>query len=60
MTKTPHDMLSRAVSGIRGKTLIINLPGSPKAVRESLEFVLPALGHGIGIPTGRVIDCARK
>ena len=60
MTKTPHAMLSRAVSGIRGKTLIINLPGSPKAVRESLEFVLPALGHGIGILTGRVTDCARK
>ena len=60
MTKTPHAMLSRAVSGIRGKTLIINLPGSPKAVRESLEFVLPALGHGIGILTGRATDCARK
>lgn len=60
LTKTPHGMLSRAVSGIRGGTLIINLPGSPKAVRESLEVVLPTLGHGISILTGRDADCARK
>jgi len=44
---TPHAMLSRAVAGIRGQTLIVNLPGSPKAVRENLELVLPALPHGI-------------
>jgi molybdenum cofactor synthesis domain-containing protein len=44
---TPHAMLSRAVAGIRGRTLIINLPGSPKAVRENLETILPALPHGI-------------
>jgi len=50
--KTPHWMLSRAVSGIRGGTLIINLPGSPKAVRESIEAMLPALGHGLDILTG--------
>ena len=60
MTKTPRAMLSRAVSGIRGQTLIINLPGSPKAVRESLEFILPSLNHGLEILTGRAHDCARK
>ncbi len=60
MTKTPHAMLSRAVSGIRGGTLIINLPGSPKAVRESLEFVLPALRHGLDVLRGTAGDCARK
>ena len=46
---TPRAMLSRAVSGIRGKSLIINLPGSPKAVQEALEYVLPVLDHGLGI-----------
>ena len=60
MTKTPRAMLSRAVSGIRGQTLIINLPGSPKAVRESLEFVLPSLRHGLEILLGRAAECARK
>jgi molybdenum cofactor synthesis domain-containing protein len=44
---TPHAMLSRAAAGIRGRTLIVNLPGSPKAVRENLEVILPALPHGI-------------
>jgi molybdenum cofactor synthesis domain-containing protein len=44
---TPHAMLSRAAAGIRGQTLIVNLPGSPKAVRENLEVILPALPHGI-------------
>ena len=46
---TPHAMLSRAVAGIRGRTLIINLPGSPKAVREGLEVLLPVLPHAIGL-----------
>lgn len=60
MTKTPRAMLSRAVSGIRGRTLIINLPGSPKAVRESLEFIMSSLEHGLEILNGRTSDCARK
>lgn len=46
---TPKAMLSRAVSGIRNQTLIINLPGSPKGVKECLEVILPVLPHGIGI-----------
>ncbi len=49
---TPHAMLSRAVAGIRGHTLIINLPGSPKAVRENLETILPALPHGLELLQG--------
>jgi len=49
---TPHAMLSRAVCGIRGRTLIVNLPGSPKAVRENLETILPAIPHGIELLQG--------
>jgi molybdenum cofactor synthesis domain-containing protein len=50
--KTPNAMLSRAVAGIRGRTLIINLPGSPKAVRECLEVILPILPHAIEMMRG--------
>ena len=60
MTITPRAMFSRAVSGIRKRTLIINLPGSPKAVKESLEFLLPNLDHGLGILRGSEGECARK
>ena len=59
MTITKRAMLSRATAGIRGKTLIINLPGSPKAVKESLEYIMDALEHGIEILTGEANNCAR-
>ena len=52
MKITPRAMLSRAASVIRGKTLIINLPGSPKAVRETLSFLIPNLEHGLLILRG--------
>jgi molybdopterin biosynthesis enzyme MoaB len=47
LDKTPHAMLSRAIAGIRGKTLIINLPGSPKGAVENLQTVLPVLTHAV-------------
>lgn len=59
LEKTSRAMLSRAVSGLRGRTLIINLPGSPKGVRECLEAVLPALEHGLSIMKGEAGECAR-
>ena len=59
MSITPRAMFSRAVSGIRKHTLIINLPGSPKAVQEALEFLLPHLGHGLSILRGSEAECAR-
>lgn len=59
MTKTPTAMLSRAAAGMRKKTLIINLPGSPKAVRECLEFLIHPLEHGLEIMLGRTGECAR-
>ena len=57
---TKRAMLSRAVSGIRGNTLIVNLPGSPKACEEALGFILEELRHGIGILLGEEKECARK
>ena len=60
MTITRRAMLSRAESGIRKGTLIVNLPGSPKAVKESLEFILPELSHGLGILRGSEGECARQ
>ena len=58
MRVTPRAMLSRAQAGIRGGTLIVNLPGSPKAAGENLEAVLPALAHGLEMLSGRPADCA--
>lgn len=55
---TPRAMLSRAAAGIRGGTLIVNLPGSPKAAKENLEAVLPALEHGLKMLLGGPADCA--
>jgi molybdenum cofactor synthesis domain-containing protein len=55
---TPHAMLSRAVAGVRGSCLIINLPGSPKGVKENLSTVLPALKHAVSKLNGDISDCA--
>ncbi len=52
LAHTPHAMLSRAIAGIRGQTLIVNLPGSPGAVRDGLYTLLPALPHGLAILKG--------
>lgn len=57
---TKRAMLSRAAAGIRKQTLIVNLPGSPKAVRECLEFIISELTHGVEILVGSARDCARK
>jgi molybdopterin biosynthesis enzyme MoaB len=56
---TPLAMLSRAAAGVRGRTLIINLPGSPKAVRECLEAILPALPHAMETVRGQAAECAQ-
>ena len=60
MTITERGMLSRGQCVIRGKTLILNLPGSVKAVRENLEYILPKIGHGIRILTGDDAECGRE
>lgn len=59
MAVTPRAMLSRAAAGIRGGTLIVNLPGSPKAAKENLESVLPTLDHGLQMLSGEEADCAK-
>ncbi len=56
---TPRAMLSRATAGIRKNTLIVNLPGSPKAVEECLRYILPSLAHGLEILKGTAGNCAR-
>ena len=58
LNKTAHAMLTRSVAGIRKKSLIVNLPGSPKAVKECLEVILPALPHAIDTIKGQVSECA--
>jgi molybdenum cofactor synthesis domain-containing protein len=55
---TPRAMLSRAEAGIRGDTLIVNLPGSPKAVRETLDYIMSSVEHGLDILQGRDANCA--
>jgi molybdenum cofactor synthesis domain-containing protein len=57
---TKRAMLSRAAAGIRKSTLIVNLPGSPKAVRECLDYIITELGHGIEILISQASNCARK
>jgi len=59
-SKTPRSILSRSVSGIRGKTLIINLPGSPKGVKECLESILAVLPHAVEILRGEASECAQN
>ena len=56
LEKTPMAMLSRATAGVRGKCLIINLPGSPRAVRECLEVIMPAIPHAVEIIKGVVTE----
>ncbi len=60
MTITRRAMLSRGTAGIRGQALIVNLPGSPKAVRENLEFIMSELEHGLSILKGPTGECAGK
>jgi molybdopterin adenylyltransferase len=57
LKKTPHAMLSRAIVGTRGKCLIVNLPGSPKAVRECLQVILPAIPHAMETLKGKAGEC---
>jgi molybdenum cofactor synthesis domain-containing protein len=60
LKRTPYALLSRAIAGVRKTSLIINLPGSPKAVRENLEAILPAIPHAIETLKGEGGECAGK
>ncbi len=59
MRATPHAMLSRQVAGVRGRCLIVNMPGSPRAVRECLDVIMPAIPHAVEVLRGEARDCAR-
>ncbi|MDD5772500.1 MAG: MogA/MoaB family molybdenum cofactor biosynthesis protein [bacterium] len=60
LKNTPFSIISRGICGIAKKTLIINLPGSPKAVKECLEVILPAIPHAVYSIKGEVAECANK
>ncbi len=60
LKKTPHSMISRAVSGVRGSSLIINLPGSPKGVKENLSVIIPALPHALSKLKGDPSECGQE
>jgi molybdenum cofactor synthesis domain-containing protein len=60
LKKTPHAMISRAIAGIRGSSLIVNLPGSPKSVRENLSIILPALPHALSKLKGDPSECGQE
>jgi molybdopterin adenylyltransferase len=60
LKKTTHAMISRAISGIRGFSLIVNLPGSPKSVKENLAVILPALPHALSKLKGDPSECAQE
>src|SRR5659263_499812 len=55
---TPHAMISRAVCGLKGSTLVVNLPGSPNGARECLDVVMPALPHALEVAAGEASECA--
>jgi molybdopterin adenylyltransferase len=59
LKKTPHAMISRAIVGVRGACLIVNLPGSPKSVRENLSVILPALPHALSKLEGDPSECGQ-
>jgi molybdenum cofactor synthesis domain-containing protein len=60
LKKTPHAMISRAIAGIRGSCLIVNLPGSPKSVKENLGVILPALPHALSKLKGDPTECGQE
>jgi molybdenum cofactor synthesis domain-containing protein len=60
LKKTPHAMLSRAMAGVRGRSLIINLPGSPAGAKENLAVIVPALSHALAKIAGDPSDCAQE
>jgi molybdenum cofactor synthesis domain-containing protein len=60
LKKTPHAMISRAICGIRGSSLIVNLPGSPKSVKENLSIILPALPHALSKLKGDPSECGQE
>ncbi len=60
LRKTPHAMISRAITGIRGSSLIVNLPGSPKSVKENLSVILPALPHALSKLKGDPSECGQE